>query len=77
MPQYLSDQDYQDYGSDLVSFAQRAAAEVTMPHLQNLEQQNIELRRRLAQEARHRLDSQVEAAIPNWRTLDQHPDWHS
>lgn len=22
------------------------------------------------------MDQQVEAAIPNWRELDQHPDWH-
>jgi exonuclease VII large subunit len=73
---WLSQQDVQDYGSDLVNFSQRAAMEAVAPHLQDLAQQNIELQRRLAAEARHRLDQQVERAIPNYRTLDQHPDWH-
>jgi hypothetical protein len=41
------------------------------------EQQNAALRHRLSIDARHRLDQQVEAAIPNWRDLDQHPDWHT
>jgi len=76
MPQYLSDQDYQDYGSDLVSFSKRAALDVVAPQLQNLEAQNHELQRRLAREARHRMDAAVEAAIPNYRTIDQDPLWH-
>jgi hypothetical protein len=77
MQRYLNDQDYRDYGGELVSFSQRAALEAFAPHLQNLEAQNHELQRRLAQEARHRLDSQVERAIPNYRQLDQHEDWHT
>jgi hypothetical protein len=76
MAQYLTQQDVQDYGSDLVDFAQRAAVHAVAPHLQNLEQQNHELQRRLAQEARHRLDAAVEQAIPNYRTIDQDPRWH-
>ena len=36
------------------------------PHLQKLEQQNVQLRR-LAKEARHRLDQQVAAAVPNYQ----------
>jgi hypothetical protein len=77
MPQFLSNQDYQDYGAELVNFAQRAALDSVAPHLQNLEAQNHELHQRLAIEARHRMDQQVEAAIPNYRELDQHPDWHT
>ena len=45
-------------------------------HLHNLEQQNAELRQRLAIEARHRLDQQVERAVPNYREIDQDPRWH-
>jgi hypothetical protein len=77
MSTFLTEQDVRDYGTDLVDFAQRAAWHSVAPHLQNLEAQNHALQRRLAQEARHRLDSQVEAAIPNYRELDQHPDWHT
>ena len=76
MANYLTQDDVNNYGTDLVDFTQRAAVQAVAPHLQALDQQNHELRQRLAAEARHRLDQQVEAAIPNWRDLDQHPDWH-
>ena len=46
MTQYLSNQDYADYGQDLVLFAKKAAAEAVAPHIQALDQQN--LRSRLA-----------------------------
>jgi hypothetical protein len=77
MAQYLTQQDVADYGPNLVDFAQRAAVHAVAPHLQNLETQNYELQQRLAVEARHRLDAAVERAIPNYKELDQHPDWHA
>jgi hypothetical protein len=69
MTNYLTQNDIENYGSDLVDFAQRAAAHAVAPHLQNLEQ-------RLARESRHRLDAQVAAAVPNFREIDQNPYWH-
>jgi hypothetical protein len=47
------------------------------PHLQASEHQNLELQNRLAREARHRLDQQVERAVPNYREIDQDPRWHN
>jgi hypothetical protein len=38
--------------------------------------QNVKLRQRLAKEARHRLDQQVEAAAPDFREIDRNPRWH-
>jgi hypothetical protein len=76
MTNYLTQADVNDYGSDLVDFAQRAAIHAVAPHLRNLEQQNADLQRRLAKEARHRLDQQVAAAIPNFREIDQDSQWH-
>ena len=46
------------------------------PHLQNLEQQNADLRQRLAVEARHSFDQRVERAVPNYREIDRNPRWH-
>jgi hypothetical protein len=46
------------------------------PHLQNLKQQSAKLQRQLAKEARHRLDQQVEAAVPDFREVDRNPRWH-
>ena len=57
-------------------FAQRAALHAVAPHLQNLVQQNAELRQRLAIEARHNLDAEVERAVPNYREIDQDLRWH-
>jgi hypothetical protein len=73
---YLTDQDVQNYGTDLIAFTQRAAADVVAPHLQNLEQQNAELQRQVATERRKRLDQEVEAAVPNYREIDNDPRWH-
>src|SRR6478752_6622152 len=68
-------QDQESRRSD-VDFAQRAAVYAVAPHLQNLEQQNSELRQRLAIEARHSLDQRVEQALPNYREIDRDPRWH-
>jgi hypothetical protein len=76
MVDYLTRTDLENYGSDLLDVTQRAALHAVAPHLQNLEQQNAELQRRLAKEARHRLDSQIERALPNYREIDRDPHWH-
>jgi hypothetical protein len=73
---YVTEQDVQNYGSDLISFTQRAAAQALSPELQEIKQQNAEMQRRLAQEARHRLDQSVEMAVPNYREIDRDPRWH-
>src|SRR5262249_20658563 len=55
-PTYLTEQDEQNYGRDLIDFTTRAAAQALTPHLQQIELQNAELQRRLAIEARNNLD---------------------
>lgn len=73
---YLTQEDVNNYGSDLVDFAQRAAVHAVVPHLQSIEQQNAELQARLAKEARRNLDQRVEMAVPNYREIDRDPRWH-
>jgi hypothetical protein len=74
---YLTNEDVQNYGSDLLDVTQRAALDAVVPALQHLEQQNVELQRRLAVEARRNLDAAVERAVPNFREVDRDPRWHS
>jgi hypothetical protein len=77
MPQdYLTQADVQNYGPELVDFAQRAAVHAVAPQLQHLGQQSAELMQRLARETRARLDREVEAAIPNYQEIDNDPRWH-
>jgi hypothetical protein len=73
---YLTEQDVQNYGNDLLDVAQRAALQTVSPHLQRLDHENAELRNRLAQESRRALDQAVEAAVPNYREIDRDSRWH-
>jgi hypothetical protein len=76
MTAWLTQFDLENYGGDLLDVAQRSALHAVAPHLQNLEQQNLELRQQLAREARRNLDQRVAAAVPNYREIDQDPRWH-
>jgi hypothetical protein len=76
MSNYLTNEDVQNYGSDLLDVTQRAALHVVAPHLQALENSNADLQRRLAVEARRNLDAAVERAVPDYRTIDRDPRWH-
>lgn len=73
---YLTDQDVENYGAELIGVTQRAALQAVAPQLQAVEQQNAELRKQLAIEARRRLDQAVETAVPNYKEIDRNPRWH-
>jgi hypothetical protein len=75
MANYLTQNDVYNYGEDLINFTQRAAAQYVAPHLQNLEQQNAEMRRQIAIQTRARLDADLGAAVPSWREIDSDPRW--
>ena len=76
MVAWLTEQDRQTYGDELLDMSARAALHAVSPALQDLRQANAELQRRLAQEQRHRLDQAVERALPDFRDRDRDPNWH-
>jgi hypothetical protein len=76
MANYLTQNDLDSYGPELIDITQRAAMHAVAPHLQHLEQQNVELQRRLAIEARRNMDAAVERQIPNFREVDRDANWH-
>ncbi len=75
-PSFLTQEDVQNYGNELIDVTQRAALHAVVPHLQEIERQNAELRERLAKDTRRILDQQVEMAVPNYREIDRDPRWH-
>lgn len=75
-PNYLNQQDVENYGTDLISFAQRAAQQAATPRLEYLQQQNADLRQQVARVSRARLDDTVATAIPNYLEIDADPQWH-
>jgi hypothetical protein len=77
MASYLTQQDLNDYGTDLIDLTQRAAATALSPQLERIEQENARLQHWLGVEARHRLDREVEQAIPDYREVDASPRRHA
>lgn len=73
---YLTDQDVENYGPELIDVTQRAALQAVQPQIQEVEQQNAALRKQLAIEARRRLDQAVELSVPNYKDIDRNPRWH-
>jgi len=73
---YLTDQDVENYGPELVDLTQRAALQAVQPQIQEVEQQNAALRKQLAIEARRRMDQAVELGVPNYKEIDRNPRWH-
>jgi hypothetical protein len=73
---YLTEQDVSNYGNELIDLTQRAAAQVVAPQLARIEEENVRLRERLAQEARRNLDQRVAMLVPDYREIDRNPRWH-
>jgi hypothetical protein len=76
MAAWLTTEDEANYGRELLDVAQRSALHALAPTLQQIQEDNAQLRQRLAQEARHRLDQQVAAEVPDYQTIDRDPRWH-
>lgn len=72
---WLTEQDEQNYGRELIDVTQRAAMHALAPVVQSLEQQNANLQWQVARETRARLDAAVSSAIPNYREIDANPEW--
>jgi hypothetical protein len=76
MTNWLTHQDVDNYGPELIDVTQRAALHAVTPHLQKIAEDNLMLHNRLAAEARRSLDLRVERAVPNYREIDRMPEWH-
>jgi|SRR5262249_51605468 len=75
MTSYLTDKDLQDYGSDVLDLAQRAARHALEPEIQRLNEQNANLARHLGIERQRNLYAALDRELPNWREIDSDPSW--
>jgi hypothetical protein len=75
-PQFLTPEDEQNYGRDLLDVAQRAAMQTVAPKIHEIELQNKDLQNQLARERRRALDQAVELSVPDFRDIDRNPRWH-
>ena len=73
---YLTYDDEKNFGPEILDLIQRGAAQVVAPHLNALEQDNNELRQRLAQETKRNLDAALDRAVPSWREINADSRWY-
>lgn len=70
---YVTPEDVENYGEDLINVAKRAAADAVAPQLTELHQQNQRLENRLAQEQRNSTYTVLDAQVPTWRDVNRNP----
>jgi hypothetical protein len=72
-PQLVTEQDHENYGSELIAMTKRAAVEALAPELHQLRAENQRLRG-MAQRSQHaEIERVLDARVPSWRDIDADP----
>jgi hypothetical protein len=71
--QVLTPKDREDYGEELIGFAQRAAREAIFPELQRLREENAQLRGLQVNSTNNALHDALDRAVPAWREIFANP----
>jgi hypothetical protein len=66
-PQLITDQDRENYGSELIDMTQRAAMEALSPELQRLHAENQALRQMAARSQNSEIQRTLDQSVPGWR----------
>src|SRR5262245_64549504 len=75
MASYLTQEDLNNFGGELIDVVQRGARQAMAPVVDRLEQENEQLRNHVAQQIQRDLHSQVEREVPNWQQVNSDPRW--
>jgi hypothetical protein len=73
----ITDEERKAYGDDLLSVVERKALEAVSPHLQRLQQENQQLKNRVARDEARSIYDILASEIPNWQEVNTHPDFLS
>jgi hypothetical protein len=73
--QFITPDDEQNYGTELIDLAQRAAKQAVQPELEDLRKRNLTLEQRLAAEERGKVHAALDQAVPNWRAINRAPEF--
>jgi len=77
MASYLTQQDLDNFGPELIDVAQRAAHHAMGPELQRLHDENEQLRDEVSRAAKTSIDQYLDANVSNWREINNDPRFHS
>lgn len=72
---FLTPEDAQNYGTDLIDLTKRAAMDAVAPKLNELEQENQQLRQRVTQQSQMGVVQTLEQRVPNWREINRDPNF--
>lgn len=73
----LTPEDENNYGTDLIDFAKRAAKEAVAPEIEALRQENQSLKQRVNRSSQEGVNQTLDSVIPNWRQINVMPEWKS
>lgn len=78
----VTEEEIDDYGDDMIDVVKRAAQEAMMPYIEKLEQENTQLKQQLGgvtgsiqQSARARMYATLTEEVPEWKDLNQDPEF--
>ena len=77
MASYLTQEDVQNFGPELLDVAQRAAHHALAPELQRLHDENLQLQDQLNSGAKTTIDQYLDREVPNWRQINVDERFHS
>jgi hypothetical protein len=72
-PQLITEQDEENYGTDLISMIKRAAVEALSPELQQLRAENQQLRHLQHRQQHIAIEGALDRSVPDWRSIYSNP----
>src|SRR5262249_29686896 len=76
MSTYLTLDDEKNFGPELLDVAIRAARHGLAPELQQLHDENAQLRDEVSRAAKTAIDQYLDANVPNWRAINADEEVH-
>jgi len=77
MANYLTQRDVDNFGSELLDVAIRSAQHALSPELERLHEENEQLHNEVSRATKLAIDRELDAAVPNWRSINADPRFHS
>src|SRR5215475_3610319 len=76
MANYLTREDEQNFGPELLDVAIRAARHGLAPELERLHDENAQLRDEVSRAAKLAIDQELDRAVPDWRAINNDARFH-
>jgi hypothetical protein len=71
----VTDEDVNNYGTELIDLARRVATEAVSPELEALKQDNARLKSHVAQTTKQAVFQVLDQQVPNWREINRSADF--